>query len=110
MMTVEELSGLGRRRWWSAAGVLLLGLVVVWSAVVFAIKTEDAAIETGVQERNRDWHQPPVSQAPARRCRSGPGKKRCQRSVARFDCELDWHAVHAYPAGDFLMGLARQRR
>ena len=41
---VAKLRGLGPRGWWATAGLLLLGLVVVWAAVVFRIKTRDGVI------------------------------------------------------------------
>ena len=41
---VAKLRGHGPLRWWATAGLLLLGLVVVWAAVVFRIKTKDGVI------------------------------------------------------------------
>src|SRR5207248_929852 len=40
---VEQLSRIGPRRWWAAAGVLLLGLVLAW-AVVLKVKTANGVI------------------------------------------------------------------
>jgi len=42
---VAKLSRLGPRRWWAAAGVLLLGFVVAWAAGVLRVKTSHGMIE-----------------------------------------------------------------
>ena len=42
--TVEKLSRFGPRARWAAAGVLLLGLVVAWAAVVLRVKTANGTI------------------------------------------------------------------
>ena len=42
--TVEKLSRSGPRAWWAAAGVLLLGLVVAWAAVILRVKTANGTI------------------------------------------------------------------
>ena len=42
--TVAKLRGLGPRGWCVAAGVLLLGLVFAWAAVVLKIRTKDGVI------------------------------------------------------------------
>ena len=41
---VEKLSRSGPRAWWAASGVLLLGLVVAWAAVVLRVKTANGTI------------------------------------------------------------------
>jgi formylglycine-generating enzyme required for sulfatase activity len=41
---IARLSQSGRQRWWAVAGVLLLGSVVAWAAVVLKVKTADGVI------------------------------------------------------------------
>jgi formylglycine-generating enzyme required for sulfatase activity/serine/threonine protein kinase len=41
---VQKLSGLRRWHWWTIAGVLLFGLVLVCAAVIFKIRTKDGVI------------------------------------------------------------------
>jgi len=44
LKAVEKLRARGPRAWWFAAWPLLLGLVIVWAAVAFRIKTKDGVI------------------------------------------------------------------
>jgi formylglycine-generating enzyme required for sulfatase activity len=100
---VEKLSGLGRRSWWAAAGVLLLGMVVVWAAVVFAIKTDDAAIETGYKERNRARHESrvkPGAGATARAQEKRDAVGRAQKTILN-SIGMRFMLI---PDGEFLMG------
>jgi formylglycine-generating enzyme required for sulfatase activity/serine/threonine protein kinase len=104
-MAVEELSGLERRRWWAAAGVLLLGLVVVWAVVVFTNKTHDAVIETGDQKRNRARHEPRVTPGAG----AGASARAQEKSDAGVQAETTivnsiGMRFTLIPPGEFVMG------